>query len=258
MSVAKRDYYGGHAADYARSRPGHPEQLYQQLFQLAPHRRLAWDVGTGNGQVAMRLGEEFEAVWASDMSSLQLQHATNHPRVTYHLSEAHQSGLADNSVALVTAASAVHWFDQEKFYREALRVLSPGGVLAVWTYAPDLVAPEPAATLVRELAEVLRQDWPPGIEWVDRRYTDLPFPLPRIELERIDFALEWSLDSLCGWVDTWSGVRRYRQRTGRDPMPGLRKQLLQCWPAESKQIIEVQLPLYYRVGQKPFDSPQNS
>lgn len=33
---------------------------------------------------------------------------------------------------LVTAASALHWFDLPAFYREVRRVLKPHGCLAAW------------------------------------------------------------------------------------------------------------------------------
>jgi ubiquinone/menaquinone biosynthesis C-methylase UbiE len=37
-------------------------------------------------------------------------------------------------VDLVTVASAIHWFDLNKFYTEVRRVEKPGGVIAAWTY----------------------------------------------------------------------------------------------------------------------------
>lgn len=42
----------------------------------------------------------------------------------------------DGSTQLVTAASAVHRFNRPSFYREAQRVLAPGGVLAIVQYEP--------------------------------------------------------------------------------------------------------------------------
>ena len=41
---------------------------------------------------------------------------------------------AERNQDLVTVAQAIHWFDLEKFYAEAKRVLKPGGVIAAWTY----------------------------------------------------------------------------------------------------------------------------
>lgn len=40
----------------------------------------------------------------------------------------------DGSVDLLTAASAAHWFDTERFLKEAVRVLKPRGCLAFFGY----------------------------------------------------------------------------------------------------------------------------
>ena len=247
--MSEKDYYGGHASDYAKYRPTYPEALFQQLLKLVPDYELAWDCGTGNGQVAVRLAEDFEKVWATDMSQLQLDEAAQSARVTYHCNEAHESGLEDNSVSLVTVGTAVHWFEQEKFYAEALRVLKPGGILAVWSYGADLVKPDEAADIVRKFAtETLAGDWPKGIEWVADRYETLPFPLDDLTLEPIDFHLNWSLKDLLCWIDTWSAVRRYRKRTTEDPMIGLPKELESVWPLSEDETTQVVFPLYLRVG----------
>lgn len=243
------DHFGGHAADYVKFRPGYPEELLTFLADQAPHSRLAWDAGTGSGQVARVLAARFERVQATDASQKQLTEALSHPRVNYRCAEAQDSGLEAGSVGLITAAAAVHWFNIELFYREASRVLSPGGVIAVWTYAPDLLAPPGPAEVVRELAEeLLGPDWPAGMDWVRARYKDLPFPFREIEVPRFDFSLRWSLDQLMGWISTWSAVRRYRERTGLEPLEGLRHRLLSAWPVTDGGPTEVQLPLYRRVG----------
>lgn len=44
---------------------------------------------------------------------------------------AEETGLADGSVALITVAQAMHWFDLERTRREFVRVLKPGGWCAV-------------------------------------------------------------------------------------------------------------------------------
>lgn len=250
--MSERDYYGGHASDYAKYRPTYPEKLFAQLLALVPDRTLAWDCGTGNGQVAVRLAQEFHRVWGTDLSQRQLDEATPHPNVVYHCNEAHDSGLEDSSVSLVTVATAVHWFDQQKFYREALRVLKPGGVLAVWSYGADLVKPQGVAEVVRDLAlETLAEDWPQGIEWVAERYETLPFPLEDVDLEAVGFHLNWSLNQLLGWLDTWSAVRRFRKRTGDDPLRGLPEKLEAMWPTDEGGKAEVVFPLYRRVGISP-------
>jgi hypothetical protein len=41
------------AAVYAAARPAYPKDLFTKLAALTAHHRLAWDVGTGNGQAAI-------------------------------------------------------------------------------------------------------------------------------------------------------------------------------------------------------------
>lgn len=43
----------------------------------------------------------------------------------------------DDSVDLLTAASAAHWFDQSRFLAEASRVLKPRGCMALLCYTLD-------------------------------------------------------------------------------------------------------------------------
>ncbi|MCA9793212.1 MAG: class I SAM-dependent methyltransferase, partial [Candidatus Eremiobacteraeota bacterium] len=241
--------FGGHAADYLRFRPGYPDDLLAQLAGLSPHRRLAWDCGTGSGQLARSLAASFQSVWASDASAPQIEAAPAHPGVTYHCGPAHQSGLEPGSVGLVTAAAAVHWFNIPAFYAEVQRVLSPEGVVAVFTYAPDLLEPAGASRVIHQLSEgLLAQDWPEGFDWVRRGYRDLPFPFEEIELAPMDLHLDWRLDDLLGWISTWSGIHRYRARTGKEPLAGLRERLLESWPVAEGGLTPVILPLYWRVG----------
>ncbi len=245
------DHYGGHAADYVRFRPGYPDQLLAFLVDSSPHTELAWDCGTGSGQVACALAERFARVQATDASEKQLAQATDHPRVSYRCAPAQESGLAPESVGLLTVATAVHWFNLELFYREAARVLSPDGVIAVWTYAPDLLAPAGVGEVVRELGEeLLGADWPPGIDWVRSCYKELPFPFREFEVPRFEYALRWSLDDLMGWIGTWSAVHRYRARTGLEPLEGLRARLTAAWPVPDGGVTGLKLPLYKRVGRK--------
>lgn len=71
-------------------------------------------------------------VLATDGSKEQLAHATPAPNVTYEQSDAHSIPLPDGSADLITVASALHWFELPRFYRECRRALKPHGCLAAW------------------------------------------------------------------------------------------------------------------------------
>uniref|UniRef100_A0A803R0D4 Methyltransferase type 11 domain-containing protein n=1 Tax=Cannabis sativa TaxID=3483 RepID=A0A803R0D4_CANSA len=135
---------------YMEARPTYPLEWYSKLAALTPHHNLAWDVGTGNGQAAIGVSEHYKQVIATDVNMAQLERATPHPRVRYlHTPQTMNDNElvsligGENSVDLITVATAVHWFDLSHFYSIVSRVLrKPGGVLAVWCYFDMVMSPE--------------------------------------------------------------------------------------------------------------------
>jgi ubiquinone/menaquinone biosynthesis C-methylase UbiE len=113
--VTFEDHFSGHADAYARHRPRYPEELFTWLASESPARSLAWDAGTGNGQVAVALAAHFERVVGTDASSDQLAHAERHERVEYRHEPVSRGSLADASVDLITAGAAAHRFEHDGF-----------------------------------------------------------------------------------------------------------------------------------------------
>ena len=74
-------------------------------------------------------------VIGSDQSAAQLRHAIPHPHVHYVQAYAEAMPLGANSVDLITVAQALHWFDFERFYAEAARILRPGGKALVLEFS---------------------------------------------------------------------------------------------------------------------------
>src|SRR6266850_577542 len=107
------DHYSGHADAYARHRPRYPDELFAWLASVIPGRALAWDAGTGNGQVAVALTEHVDRVVATDASADQLARAEAHERVAYRNEPADRVSLPSGSVDLITAGAAAHWFELE-------------------------------------------------------------------------------------------------------------------------------------------------
>ena len=133
--------YSPYAKKYAQSRPRYPDELFKYLVSLVEQHMVAWDCATGSGQAALSLVNYFKKVIATDISSEQISNAVRHNRIEYRVCQAEKSGISNNSVNLITVASAVHWFDLNNFYREVQRVITPGGILAVWTYHVGYVEP---------------------------------------------------------------------------------------------------------------------
>lgn len=241
------DHFSVVSSGYANFRPSYPSALFAALADAAPSRALAWDCGCGTGQASVALGSYFEQVVATDASAAQIAHATPHDRVTYGVSSAEQSELADASVALITVAQALHWFDVDAFHAEASRVLMPNGVIAEWTYALLEFPLRPMlGQVIGDFDRTMREWWPAERAFVDRQYRDLAFPFTRIDVGSFAMDATWSLEQLLGYVGTWSAVSRCRASTGHDPLVALTAALRQSWGAQSAQ--HVMWPLTLRVG----------
>ncbi|KAK8046349.1 hypothetical protein PG996_014413 [Apiospora saccharicola] len=63
------------------------------------------------------------------------------------------------SVDLLTAAMAAHWFDMDRFWRQAGRMVKPGGTVALWTKSSLYCHPStPNASQVQQALSHLEDD----------------------------------------------------------------------------------------------------
>ena len=126
------------AARYARVRPFFHAEVAARLRAFAGVERFerALDVGCGSGQSALALAAVAGQVIAVDASQSMLNEAPAHPNVCYRL------GFAEELIAeldpeagkfdLVSAGSALHWFDQQRFYAQCRELLAEAGLLAIY------------------------------------------------------------------------------------------------------------------------------
>jgi SAM-dependent methyltransferase len=246
---AFEDHFSTHSRQYAQARPTYPNEIYAYLASLAPARSLAWDCGTGNGQAAIGLANYFDRVYATDASAEQLAHAYPHPRVEYHAEPAEHVSLDNSSVDLITVAVAIHWFDFDEFYREVMRVLRPGGVLAAWTYNSVEISPEIDALIWHYYRDIVGEYWPERIRYLEERYETLPFPFEEIEPPAFAMEIEWNLLQLAGFLDSWSATQRYKAQRGDHPLERLWPELLADWGDENTARL-IRWPLHFRIGRK--------
>ncbi|XP_076580192.1 uncharacterized protein LOC143316239 [Chaetodon auriga] len=134
-----------HAAAYLQYRVA-PHELVSRIVKFMEKKTpnqftLAVDVGCGSGQGTTLLAPYFSKVVGTDVSPAQLEMALNNsnpPNVSYRQCPAEELPFAAGEVDLVTAMTAAHWFDHQKFLLEADRVLRPGGCLALLSYTMDM------------------------------------------------------------------------------------------------------------------------
>jgi SAM-dependent methyltransferase len=122
------------AERYSLVRPFFHGEVAERVLGFAGVERFrrALDVGCGSGQSAVALAAIAGQVTAIDASQSMLDHAPAHPGIRYQLGFAEELDFEAGEFDLVSAGSALHWFDQDRFYRECLRVLSAEGLLAVY------------------------------------------------------------------------------------------------------------------------------
>lgn len=242
-----KDHFSAYAGSYAANRPGYPAELLDWVADVPAARNLAWDCATGSGQAALGLAQRFDRVVATDASASQLANAVPHPRIEYRTAPAEASGLPDASADLIAVAQALHWFDFDRFYAEARRVLAPGGAVAAWTYNLARVSPELDPLIDRLAHGIVGPYWPPERRWVDEDYRTLPFPFEEVPAPPFELVEAWDLSRFQRYVDTWSAVNRYREATGRDPREELRAEMEAAWgdPAEPRLV---RWPIHVRAG----------
>ncbi|EFL89778.1 class I SAM-dependent methyltransferase [Ahrensia sp. R2A130] len=209
--AAENRHFEAGGDNYAKHRPTYPIAIAQALAALCARTDNALDVGCGTGQLSVLLASQFTQVTATDPSEAQIANATAHPNVTYRTEPAEQMRSADGSVDLVVAAQAAHWFDIDRFYKEARRVARPGGVLVLVSYGvPQL--DNINDTLCNRFKRFYWQDvhhhWPPGREHVEQGYRSLPFPFDEQALPPLTIERQWSFAELEGYIRTWSASKR--------------------------------------------------
>jgi SAM-dependent methyltransferase len=241
------DHYSGHADAYARHRPRYPDELFAWLASVSPGRALAWDAGTGSGQVAVALANHFDRVIATDASAEQLSHAMPHDRVEYRHEPAGNASPRAASVDLITVGAAAHWFDLDGFYREVRRVGREGAVIALFSYGPRDFADAIAPVVHRFQEQVLAGYWPERIQLVHDRYATLPFPFDEIPTPAFSMTADWNLGELLAFIETWSASERYFQERGTRATSEIAPELAALWgdPASRRRI---QCPLFIRAG----------
>jgi len=242
-----KDHFSTQSADYAKYRPRYPKALYDFLFSHTKEKKIAWDVATGNGQVAIELAEQFEKVIATDASESQISHATSHPKVIYKVSMAENSGLPDGIADLITVGQALHWFDFEKFFGEVKRAAKPGCFFAAWGYKLHHITPEVDKVTTRFYEEIVGPYWPRERTFVDHGYSNIPFPFQLVETPSFELHWRWNINELLGYLSTWSSTQLYIKYKGQNPLELIEDDLQQAWgnPLEELEVI---WPIFMKAG----------
>jgi SAM-dependent methyltransferase len=140
--------FSSRVENYRRYRPGYPAETLDVLRRVCgftPESVVA-DVGCGTGIFSELLLSHGNTVYGVEpnapMRAVAGELLTAWPRLRLSGGTAENTGLPDASVDLVTAAQAFHWFDRGPARREFVRILRPGGWLAlIWNERRDAGTP---------------------------------------------------------------------------------------------------------------------
>ena len=222
--------------------------MFEYLGRIAPSRKLAWDCGAGSGQAAVGLATVFDRVIATDASEKQIANAQSHERVEYRVAPAESSGLESDTIDLLMIAQALHWFELDRFYAEARRVLKPEGVLAATAYNLLQISPGIDQVVNRYYYEIVGPFWPAERGLVES-FIELPFPFPEINTPSFQMNANWNMEQLLGYLRSWSATQRFMAARGEDPLEQIKGELRRLWrnPRQSRRVT---WPLILRVGVK--------
>ncbi|WP_159771232.1 class I SAM-dependent methyltransferase [Streptomyces sp. HM190] len=133
------------AAQYAASRPSYPPALLPTVEDLAGRPfsgSTTVDVGAGIGISTALLHARGAHVLAVEPGpGMAAQFRRTHPGIPLVRGDGDALPLATASVDFLTYAQSWHWTDPTRSVPEALRVLRPGGALALWWNTDALDVP---------------------------------------------------------------------------------------------------------------------
>jgi|SRR6185437_843928 len=243
-----KDNFSKNALSYSRFRPGYPQQLFDFLIHHLADKKTAWDCGTGNGQVAIKLAEYFDKVYATDISGGQLSNAVKKENIFYSIARAEKTSFGDNQFDLITVAQAIHWFEFEKFYKEVNRTLSKDGILAVFGYNLFKINKEIDFIIDDFYKNIIGPYWDKERKYIDESYATIPFPFEEIKTPDLFMEYEWEFEHVAGYLNTWSSVQHFITKNNTNPVDQVINPLRKAWGDALKR--KVFFPIFMRAGKK--------
>jgi len=241
-----KDYFSDNSPGYSQFRPHYPQEMIQQIVSLVPNKYAALDVATGNGQLAAKLADFFQTVYATDISENQLKQAPDIKNVVYKKMLAEHTDFTDNQFDLIAVAQAIHWFDFETFYKEIYRILKPDGIFAVLGYGLFSTNKDSDKILWRLYEEIVGPYWNPERNYLTDEYQTIPFPLEEIVNEKFTQSYTWSFEQVIGYLETWSATANYKKaHNNENPIDIVREELRVSW---DKGDTKVAFPMFLRIG----------
>ena len=132
-----KSVYSSKAEKYARYRWEYASRAVEAIFTTAglSGDSIVADIGAGSGILTRQFAGRVQCVIAVEPNPEMRREAEKRlplsPSCLLVDGSGEHTGLAERSVDLITAAQAIHWMEGEAARKEFLRILKPGGWLAI-------------------------------------------------------------------------------------------------------------------------------
>lgn len=251
-----------HSRLYQKYRPEYPPILYQFIADFSKTGTgtldSAVDVGCGTGLSTRPLCEHFRHVTGIDVSETQIKMARGahaQSNLSFEVSEAERlTFMNDGTTDLVTVAQAIHWIDQEPFYKEVERILRPGGSLIVYGYGNCVLDSDKGSQVIQRFyREDLHGYWDSRRRHIDNLCQEVRLPFPGWT-RNSDFVIQysWTAAEVVGYLSTWSAWQSYlKQNPESNLLNDIQQQLEDIY---QDQRVTITWPVFLLLGRKAFTS----
>lgn len=236
--------------NYVKYRPGYPPEVIDTLREacgLTPAWPVA-DIGSGTGiltELLLRNGNHVFAVEPNaEMRQASERFLRGYPRFHSVTGRAEATTLADNSVDLIVAGQAFHWFDPGKARAEFVRVLHAiGWIMLVWNDRDS------ESTPFMQAYEQLLQSYAIDYPKVDHRQVDLravsAFYGPEgFQSRTFDYQQEFDFDGLRGRLES-SSYAPEADHPDYQPMLATLHKIFQVYQSNNRVAFGYVTRMYY-------------
>lgn len=140
MDRPQRLVFGTVAEAYDAHRPGYPDDLFDDLIEMAGPGARVLDAGAGTGKVAAALAARGLTGTAlepdPDMAGVARRHVEPAGWEVV-VGELESAVLVAGSFDLFTCGQAWHWIDPDRGFTQVRLALRPGGVAAIFWNRPE-------------------------------------------------------------------------------------------------------------------------
>jgi len=249
---------------YAAIRPEHPPAIVENVLKFLKTKyngppSMAVDVGCGSGMSTRNLFGKFDNILGVDLSAAMIEQAKqsfniSQPNAVFKVAKAETLPVDANSTQMVLVGRAIHYFDQQSFFREVERILVPGGVVAYYSvHFPTIILTEDLEkgqllnNIFWEYLDCkLEPYWPvnafDGTKIGSRNRRDYyvdgikaPFADTEVD-ESISYDREVTIAELARELDTYGGAVNHREVRGDNAADDMMKEFI----ARAKKVVDTE------------------